>query len=357
MTFDDLCHNHCAIIDGHTAEMIRVPSLSQKSAVGIDRKIDCGAYADFLARLTIYDSLVVDRRAIKCLNVDITESFEPIRVLDIPEEVYSEVAEKLLDCIAPKLSPKRVAWMNDDRTNQKWFDQSDKDYIDFLAKHTNARSVGGSFIADSANSSVRTFFYVELSRLAGVPLLVSERKQRFLDQFRAKLLPELFPKLEREIDKRLFQATEKLFGSYDNPLLRIPISPLGDFILRLSTNRGISPIEAVETARQMASGKAFRQWLKKLQKATMSGDRVDLLAVQADVGKVLNTVDGWAKEMDVEVGVTKEKREFALKAIPVAGWIAELTNFRGLSQMRRTGADSSTSGRNGSKRVATHVLR
>jgi hypothetical protein len=30
---------------------------------------------------------------------------------------------------------------------------------------------------------------------------------------------------------------------------------------------------------------------------------------------------------------------------------------RGLSQMRRTGADSFTSGRNGSKRVATHVLR
>ena len=29
----------------------------------------------------------------------------------------------------------------------------------------------------------------------------------------------------------------------------------------------------------------------------------------------------------------------------------------GLSQMRRTGADSFTSGRNGSKRVATHVLR
>jgi len=30
---------------------------------------------------------------------------------------------------------------------------------------------------------------------------------------------------------------------------------------------------------------------------------------------------------------------------------------RGLSQMRRTGADSFTSGRNGSKRVAAHVLR
>ena len=29
----------------------------------------------------------------------------------------------------------------------------------------------------------------------------------------------------------------------------------------------------------------------------------------------------------------------------------------GLSQMRRTGADSFTSGRNGRKRVATHVLR
>jgi len=30
---------------------------------------------------------------------------------------------------------------------------------------------------------------------------------------------------------------------------------------------------------------------------------------------------------------------------------------KGLSQMRRTGADSFTSGRNGSERVATHVLR
>ena len=30
---------------------------------------------------------------------------------------------------------------------------------------------------------------------------------------------------------------------------------------------------------------------------------------------------------------------------------------KGFSQMRRTGADSFTSGRNGSKRVATHVLR
>ena len=33
--------------------------------------------------------------------------------------------------------------------------------------------------------------------------------------------------------------------------------------------------------------------------------------------------------MDVDVGVTKEKRVFALKAIPWFGWIAELANIKG----------------------------
>ena len=43
--------------------------------------------------------------------------------------------------------------------------------------------------------------------------------------------------------------------------------------------------------------------------------------------------------------------------VEVVHELAKAERLPGLSQMRRTGADGFTSGRNGSKRVATHVLR
>ena len=72
-------------------------------------------------------------------------------------------------------------------------------------------------------------------------------------------------------------------------------------------------------------------------------------------------------ERDLEQAITRHIPTMAIGHVArgtgnSAGMVqAEVTapggQDRGLSQMRRTGADSFTSGRNGSKRVATHVLR
>jgi hypothetical protein len=94
----------------------------------------------------------------------------PFSLCRIPDEVREAAAEEML------------RYGESLRKLGCDFSSGDKLLHDFLHES------GKASFADSTDSAFRAFYYVHLARLSGLPLVISEEKQRILDQLRTEIV-------------------------------------------------------------------------------------------------------------------------------------------------------------------------
>jgi hypothetical protein len=278
----------------------------------------------------MYDFAVVDSFALEMSTQGVVDD-RLIQITSFPDSVIGKCALELmkdLSSLYERYDPSELYWLSDDWNHSELFEMPDKKWADALG-HRGLRIP--SILTDSNNSPARALFYLELAGRAGVPLLLSPQKDRWVTTGREKVRQfahELVvSKVETQLQARIDDQITGLFSR----TVSVPLAPVSRMILRRATDERKSLLDVAIEIRESREAKTFRNWLVELNKALASGYEAGLVKAHAELKKLESLVDAWLKVGDVKQGIEYEPRSVNIGEIPVIGWIVKMAGIRAIS--------------------------
>ncbi len=166
--------------------------------------------------------------------------------------------------------------------------------------------------ADSTDSAYRAFYYIHLARKSGMPLVISEQKQRILGQLRRGLVA-----LGSASHRRL---TEKAMGELrGDSVWTAPLPPVQEMIIRTCCERKMRPWDACLELRASNEATAYRALVDELDRQSRAalGDRA---LAEKKLLKIEGHLDSWTARPGSTP--TRPWRKLNLQKIPGVGWVA-----------------------------------
>jgi hypothetical protein len=222
-------------------------------------------------------------------------SSPPFSLCRIPDEVRESVADEM------QRHGESLRYLECD------FSSGDKAVHDYLYEN------GKADFADSTDSAFRAFYYVFLARSSGLPLVISEEKQRILDQLRSEIIAQGSAAHRRLSEKALGELKADTVWS-------APLPPVQEMILRTCWEKKVSPWEAGMELRASKEAIAYRRLINELDRLSRGslGDRALATAKLSEIETHLNS---WSERPGSTPG--RPWRKLNLQKIPGIGWIAE----------------------------------
>lgn len=283
---------------------------------------------DILARSVAYDALIVDELALESIrqfgaSPDRLQQLSAIKSTVVPREVYQQSHDQVWAYLrwlrSHRAGPTLESWL----TSNDWFDHAEKEIHDRLFKRSASDS-----IADSNESVARLVFYLELSRLSGLPVLLSRWKSKFLRYMSDRTLRDAQSVVENVLGslptrELTWELSSVLQSEYAHDF-EFECPPIAEMIVRTAYSKQISVLDATMRVRESKSAVAFRRWLHPIQISLMRGDRASRADALRELNRVRQIVDQWIGDADESLGVTHVRRTASLQAIPVVGWVVRL---------------------------------
>jgi hypothetical protein len=219
----------------------------------------------------------------------------PFSVCRIPNEVREAAAEEML------------RYGESLRNLGCDFSSGDKALHDFLHES------GKPGFADSTDSAFRAFYYVLLARSSGLPLVISEQKQRILDQLRTEIVARGSSSHRRLSEKVLGELTTGSVWS-------APLPPVQEMIVKASWEKKVSPWAACLELRASKEATAYRRLIDELDSLSR-GALGDRSLAASKLSEIEDHLDSWS----LRPGSTPRTplRRLNLQKFPAFGWIAE----------------------------------
>lgn len=212
-----------------------------------------------------------------------------------------------------------------------FWDASDKKFHDSLRGEYGSDVQNISWVSHSTNSPARVLFYLELARLARVPVFLNPFKRTFFDFFNQRLIPEVLKIIEQESDKQLFHELQKIIAENQFGEIEFKLPPLADYIVNNARKKNLSIYDSVADIRSRDEVGEFRNWLKEIQSLILSGKRNNALLATRKIKEFLKFLKDWADLSDVTANIKYKIKEISLKHVPV---ISELLEASGLDKIR-----------------------
>jgi hypothetical protein len=226
----------------------------------------------------------------------------PFSLCVIPDEVRSKAGEEIA------------------RTGQNFrdllcdFSPGDKAVHDLLF------GSGKYSFADSTDSAYRAFYYLALAQSSGLPLVISEGKQRILEQ----LLQGIAAKAGGAHD----QFSKTAMGELNaGTVWSAPLPPVQEVILRKCWEEKISPWAACLKLRASEEAASYRKMIAALDRLSQ-GTLGDRKRAAEKVVEIENHMKAWGESPGSTPG--KPVRKMDLKKVPKFGWLAEVFGIRGV---------------------------
>jgi hypothetical protein len=345
--FSELHKHNCALIDASSVEVFCDPVLMEMLSGKVETALRPVTLAeagiaraqvadvlDILSRFVVYDFVCVDRVAWRSCAGD-RHGRQPPRALSpivtetaIGDRWYELAARTVLAFgDASGLKPFDHKQRHVLRRNLPFWDLCDKMYHDNLTKALIPHLRRFSWISHSDKSAARVLFYLELARLARVPVFLCPWKRRFLTFYRDKIVPECLRLVETIADKYVFMALSKVMHDvYDKgPEFELP--PLANFIVTNAKRKGLSVIDSTLEVRDALPAREFRIWAKEVQDLLMSGDRSKMPLATRRIQGLMKYVQQWAENADANAGVRYKTRGLALKYIPAISGLLKMASM------------------------------
>jgi hypothetical protein len=283
---------------------------------------------ELLKRAVVYDVLAVDELAFEHHSLwkstprkGIPGVGDLIQPVPIPSSVYAAVAEELEQYVHTLQSPlhglEYSLELPSTEAEEYYVEQAMHDFPKIARRFGDLFSYSGPVLP-------RSLLYLELSRVARVPILVSPQKKAFVESTKQTITTEALTFVERLADQRLLGEVRAHLQSTVGKRIEMPDPPLGELILRYAEQNDLSLYDSVIAIRESAPGRDFRRWLAELQRLIADGSRHSLLAAQAKISELNVTLDLWKSDGRAENGVGFVRRKLALEAIPGFGWLLKL---------------------------------
>lgn len=274
---------------------------------------------ELLARLVAYDFVVADRRAVASLGIDPAPLVNRglLRITEIHDEVYSETSDDVLGHIRVLQSSGKHDWTDDDTSGSAY--HGEKEYFELLEKQHLLGS--GAQLADSNESAARSFFYLEVSKLAEVPLLLSKTKTKLIKAAQTTLVSEAFKSVEDVADSVLRKAIDEHIEGLFHDTYDLDYPPLARYMLAYAAKNKISLLDAATKLRESESLASFRALLRELQAAYFSSEPEGMLQVASIAKKIDSLASGWVGEGDFGFNIEWKWRKWSLGEVPLLKWL------------------------------------
>jgi hypothetical protein len=222
----------------------------------------------------------------------------------------------------------KLYWLSDDWNHSESFEMPDKKWVDSLR---NRDVLIPPIVTNSNNSSMRAFFYLEIANRAGVPLLLSPEKDRFVTTAREKVRQIAHELVVAKVETQLQNGVDDQIKSLFSRTLSVSRLPVSRMILRRAKEEKRSLLDVAKEIRDSTEARSFRKWLAELNKVLASGYEAGILKAHAELKKLESLVDGWLKTDDFKQGIEYERRKFNIGEIPKIGWIVKMTGIDSIS--------------------------
>jgi len=217
------------------------------------------AAVEFLGRLVLYDFVAIeDTSALdkyEARERD-TDWLTLIKKVAIPESVYEMAGNLATDAF--------------DLRNTRWEKKSEYDVIE--KRHLERLAERGVRIREALRNSdypgIRLYFYIVLSAIYRVPLVLDFNKNEALEHFASDFrnsVRDTYAKIEQELaDPIRKKLKEKLNEIGEEIPLQLP--PLVNYIFKIADKHKLSLWDATLKIRETSDAQAFRKYLHELER-------------------------------------------------------------------------------------------
>jgi hypothetical protein len=296
--------------DGRVADVLRNILAKQVETNNVARTDASDYFAlthalSFLEQWVIAERIVVDKNALRSLALDNPSvSSETLSGLS---SLYDEIEVPATMC---KDAARNVITFLDTLTNlKKTLQMPDFDELPLKDHHYNQIN---AHLGVSGNNAARALFYLELSRLANLPLMLHPEKAAYL----------------KVISKGVEDGVASIYGGLVDGVRdalkleesTIPIPPIADEILRTARLNRCSLLEAAMNVRTSQEMIALRSIIWELATIPMLGQRVRYeheIAVR--IKEIADSIQSRAV-----AGTRISRREVDLAGIPAIGMVFKI---------------------------------
>lgn len=265
-----------------------------------------------LERMIVYDFVVIDAVALSrnvtggSLHLDIPSAL-PLRSTKPNKEVYTNILERM------DLRPAITREINRlfDKENKDWYDGNYKAYFDELHKIDPSLV---NVMANTGNSIERVLFYLEFSREARVPVMMSPDKDAFIERYEEQLVQEVFGFMQKHLTES-FETAKGLFKAHEYWL-----PPLSEYMINYAFNKKTSVFNSYYEIKNAPSAREFKKWLREIQNDLLTGTRTNWVRANRNISEFRKAIARWVAEFDTKYGGhytrLRGKAKFTLKILP-----------------------------------------
>ncbi len=325
-TQEQVSRGHCALMDWSSFSKLTDPQsvtiLRQKMQFAGDpalvRESISPFLLDLIARLVVYDALILDTAARDTFHNPLSReavSIVPVKFETRVYEAASETTRKSLDALLGRGANIRRQLESDD----VFFDDL-KSYTDQVSRGIHGL---GSAIADSNKSVARVIFYLELSRNVGLHMFLSYEKRDLLKRLHKLLWEDAFAIVSKTLDATVLKNLPVVPAVQDT---RLQTPTVVDLVIRHALNRKISLEESIITVRNFDGAQEFRDLLAQVQRYLMLGDLASILKINQLLEPLVKAAKTWSASADPAVSKLVTAK---FSKLP---WIGSIIDALGLGQ-------------------------
>jgi hypothetical protein len=248
---------------------------------------------DILARLVVYDGLLLDAATEETFQNPLSSEAARIVQIRFESDIYQTAADSVFRFLTAlkRTSADLAPLFNSDAL----FFGDLKSYTDRVARGFHGL---GSTIGDSNLSAPRALFYLELSRQIGLQLFLSYEKRDLLKNLGKMLWGDAFAIVAGVVDKTVMKDHTAETAIQD---VRLQTPAVVDLVIRRAFDRKLTLEESIIEVRNLEGAQQFRELLAKIQSLMMIGDKASMLRVDKLLAPLLKAAKTWSEAADPRV--------------------------------------------------------
>jgi hypothetical protein len=193
---------------------------------------------------------------------------------------------------------------------------AEKVYFDNCVEKGLTRVIGRS-----NDDAERALFYAELSDGLSIPVLISDGKQKWLQEINRRIWTDINSVIKKMVDEEAKKVILSRIGESGilSPIDDIQYPPLAEMIVRLAQSKSWSLVDAAKKIRESPEAVAYRNLLAQLYSdARMGRAGQDKLSIT--LSEIQHSFSDWYERTDKSGTPVK----LQLGKIPKIGWLFEL---------------------------------
>lgn len=251
-----------------------------------------------IERLIAYESIVVDAIGAESIQItDVPAELPYLDLISIPDNVYNDAANVVhgleTEAIYRRIQ-KNASQFNLVSPYESYYDQLER------------RGILVSTIADTGATLPRVLFYMVLSNFCNAPLFLNPNKDRYLSYISDQCVRDMLKVIEDETDRLLIGDANDISKS------GISLPPLAEYVFQTAAEKGTSISASMMDIRESKDARSFRSWLHSIQLCLNDGSRQGLHEGTKQLTDLRNTVENWARHMDIGLDVTHKYTAFGV---------------------------------------------